>query len=81
MTEQIKCPDCGALLTCPNRCYPKLHTCKQTEGQLTVGEISQDSNEDEAVYFYHKMHGKIMPEEIRVPVTKIEHKPEGLILS
>lgn len=80
MTEQIKCPDCGVLLTCPNRCYPKLHTCKPKE-QLTVGEISKDSNEDEAVYFFHKLHGKIMPEEIMIPVTKITHKSEGVILS
>ena len=80
MTEQIKCPDCGALLTCPNRCYPKLHSCKPKE-QMTVRDIMKNSNEDEAVYFNHKMHGTIMPEEIMVPVTKISHKSEGVILS
>ena len=48
---------------------------------MTVGEIMKDSNEDEAVYFFHKLHGKIMPEEIMVPVTTIKHKSEGVILS
>lgn len=80
MTEQIKCPDCGVLLTCPNSCYPKLHTCR-LKRQFTVGEIGKNSSKDVVVYLYHKMHGKIMPEEIMVPVTRITHNSKGVILS
>ncbi len=29
MAENIKCDDCGAILTCPNGCRPKLHTCDE----------------------------------------------------
>lgn len=42
MTEQIKCPDCGALLTCPNGCYPKLHSCKPKE---QMADVACDRND------------------------------------
>ena len=49
--------------------------------KLTIGEIIKGCNEDEGVYFHHKLHGKIMPEEIMIPVTKVSHNSYGVILS
>lgn len=51
---------------------------------MTVKEVIEklkQYDEDEQVWFYHKLKGKIMPAEIAGIVNKIEYTADGVLLS
>lgn len=44
-------------------------------------ELLSQYDEDEKVWFHHKLKGKIMPEEITVPIKKAEYTADGIVLT
>lgn len=37
-------------------------------------------DDNEEVWFYHELKGRILPAEIVVPINKIEHTVDGILL-
>lgn len=51
---------------------------------MTVSELIEhlkDYDGNEPVWFYHKLRGRIMPEEIIGPIGKTELTADGVLLS
>lgn len=51
--------------------------------RMTVKEVRhrlEEFDDDEVVMFHHKMHGKIMPEEIWCHIVDIEYTTDGVLL-
>lgn len=43
-------------------------------------EQLQEFDDDDVVWLHHKLHGRIMPEEITAPIKKVEQTADGILL-